>query len=559
MNYDSIACEFYLQGKWVDLNDYRLQAAGISGSMGIRSSNPIDRVASTGQLTLVLHNVNNLFTPGHANCMSGFQSGMRFRLRLTFEGRSRTRFYGVVPPNGIEIGTTQFMSVTRVKVLDYMEQFAIHQLDLPTYTTNKRLEQVVALILANMPIKPLSTSYGTGRSTFASVFDTLRDKTRAMQEVSKATLSELGYVYVKQTTDSDEVLTVENRGFRSGKALAQVSVIDSTTTDDTRITQAGDTRITEAGDTRILPTTTTVDTTVDAVFNNNYRGVEVKHAESYYNQVDSKAYPRKVDTSDVVLFTLERPLEIGAYQTVTMKGRFRDPNQEAQTVAALSTVAPVSGTDFIFNAAEDESGANITANLSVTAVYGANGVDYTLTNTGSITGYVTQLQARGKGVYIYRPVEILREDETLVANDGARTLNLDLPYQDDPLQTTDIAVALFDKYKAKHTTINSITLIANRLDTSINRTGIGASGSFYTEYLINAFMDLNIGDKIKVVAPSVGIEQDCFIQSIDFTITSGDIVTYTYGLQDSMYETHEAWILGDSTYGVLGTTTILGY
>ena len=47
MKYDSIACEFYLQGKGWDLNDYRLQAAGITGSMG--SSNPIDRVASTGQ------------------------------------------------------------------------------------------------------------------------------------------------------------------------------------------------------------------------------------------------------------------------------------------------------------------------------------------------------------------------------------------------------------------------------------------------------------------------------------------------------------------------------
>ena len=554
MKYDSIACEFYLNGRWVDLNAYRLQAAGITGSMGIRGSNPIDRVASTGQLTLVLHNVNNLFTPGHANCMSGFQSGMKFRLRLTYEGRTRTRFYGVVPPNGIEIGTTQFMTVTRVKVLDYMEQFAVHQLNLPAYTTNKRLEQVVALILANMPIQPLSVSYGTGRSTFKSVFDTLRDKTRAMQEVSKATLSELGYVYIKQTTDSDEVLTVENRGFRSGKTLATVNV----RTVAERVTEAGDTRITEAGDVR---ETQAEFTTVDAVFNNNYREIEVKHAESYYNQVDSKAYPRKVDTSDVVLFSLERPLKIDAYQTVTMMGRFRDPNQEAQTVAALSTVTPVSGTDYIFNTEEDESGSDITSDLEVTAVYGANGVDYTLENTGAITGYVTQLQARGKGVYIYRPVEILREDEALVSNDGARTLNLDLPYQDDPLQTTDIAVALLDRHKAKHTTINSITLIANRLDTSIKRPNPdtpGASGS-YTEYLINAFMDLQIGDKIKVVAPSVGIEQDCFIQSIDFTITSGDIVTYTYGLQDAMYETYDVWILGDSTYGVLGTTTILGY
>ena len=550
MKYDSIACEFYLNSVWVDLNQYRLQAAGITGSMGIRSSRPIDRVASTGQLTLVLHNVNNLFTPGHVNCMQGFESGMRFRLRLSYEGRTRTRFYGIVPPDGIEIGTTQFMSVTRVKVLDYMEQFAIHQLDLPTYATDKRLEEVIALILANMPIQPLSVSYGTGKSTFASVFDTLRDKTRAMQEVSKATLSELGYVYVKQSATSDEILTVESRGSRSGKTLATVNVKTLSAPGELRITEDGDTRITEDGDTRI---TQPLFTSVNAVFDNNYREIGVKHAEAYYNQVDTKAYPRKVDTSDVILFSLERPLEIGAYQTVTMKGRFRDPNQEAQSVAALSTVTPVSGTDYIFNAAEDESGANLTADLSVTAVYGANGVDYTLENTGAITGYVTQLYARGKGVYIYRPVENMEEDETLVSNDGARTLNMDLPYQDDPLQTIDIATALLAKYKQKYTAVQSLTLIANRNDTYLMPAGN------YQDFLLNAFMDLNVGDKVKVKADSVGIEQDCFIQSIDFTITSGDIITYTYGLQNSMYETYDAWILEDATYGVLGTTTILGY
>lgn len=555
MKFDSIACEFRLQDAWVDLNDYRLQAAGINASTGIRSSRPIDRVASTGQLTLVLHNVNNLFTPGHENCVPGFQSGMRFRLAFTYEGRRMTRFYGIVPPDGIEIGTTQFMTVTRVKVLDYMEQFAVHQLNLPAYTTNKRLEQVVALILANMPVKPLSVSYGTGKSTFASVFDTLRDKTRAMQEVSKATLSELGYVYVKQSATSDEILTVESRGSRSGKTLATVNV-RTVAEPDMRVTEAGNTRITEAGDVR---ETQAKFTTVDAVFNNNYREIGVKHAESYYNQIDTKAYPRRIDTSDVILFSLERPLEVGANQTVTMKGRFRDPNQEAQTVAALSTVTPVAGTDYIFNAAEDESGANLTANLSVTAVYGANGVDYTLTNNGAITGYVTQLLARGKGVYIYRPVEKTEEDAALVSNDGARTLNLDMLYQDDTLQTADIGSALLEKYKQKSTIIQSVTFIANRDDKSVIQKSIGTETVYFQDYLLNAFMDLNIGDKIKIIAPSVGIEQDGFIQAIDFSVTAGDIVTYTYGLQDSMYETYDAWILGDSTYGVLGITTILGY
>ena len=546
MRYDSIACEFFLQGAWVDLNGYRLQPAGISGSMGIRSSNPTDRVASTGSLSLTLHNVNNMFTPGHENCWAGFQAGMRFRLRLSYGGRTRTRFYGIVPPDGIEIGTTKFMTVTRVKALDYMEQFANHQLDLPAYAIDKRLEEIVALILDNMPVKPLSVSYGTGRSTFKNVFDTIRDKTRAMQEVSKVTLSELGYVYLAQTADCDEVLVVENRGARSGKALATVDVVSILGGSDKRITQAGDGRTTQDGDTRIIQTSFA---TVGAVFDNNYREIEVSHGAAYYNQIDSKAYPRKVDTSDVVLFALERPLEIGANQTVTMKGRFRDPTQEAQTVAALSTVTPVSGTDYLFNASEDETGANLTASLSVTAVYGANGVDYTLTNTGAITGFVTQLQARGKGVYTYRPVERLEEDEMLVSMDGNHTLNLDMPYQDNPLETTDIAVALLDKYKSKRTEIKSVAFIANRDDNS----------TAYPDLLLNAFIDLNVGDKVKIKANSVGIDDDYFIQAIDFSITSGDIVTYKLGLKSSVYETIDAWILGDVALGILGSTTILGY
>ena len=47
-------------------------------------------------------------------------------------------------------------------------------------------------------------------------------------------------------------------------------------------------------------------------------------------------------------------------------------------------------------------------------VYGANGVDYTLENTGAITGYVTQLQARGKGVYISVSYTHLRAHETVL-------------------------------------------------------------------------------------------------------------------------------------------------
>lgn len=544
MRFDDIKCEFLLNNRWIDLNQYRLQPAGIRASVGIRDAHPLSRVASTGKLSLTLINTDNQFTPCHPNCMAGFHGGMYFRLRVSAEGRVRTRFYGRVAVNGISIQTNNKLVVTKIEVLDYMQQLATHQLNLPAYATDKRLEEVVELIIDNMPVKPLSTSYGTGRSTFAFVFDTISEKTRGLTEVSKATLSELGYVYTKQTDARDEVLVVENRGYRSGKPLASVNV--STFDSDTRVTQDNDIRITQDGSVRVTQHSFSQ---ADAVFIDAHKTAAIDHAKHYFNQVTTKAYPRRIDTQNVALFVLDRALSIGAEETITLKGSFRDPDQLAVSVAALSTVDPVSGTDYLGNTAEDNTGTDITADLTVTAVYGTNGVDYTITNNGTTAGFVTHLQARGRGIYTYRMIENVEADDGFILYEGTIDLGVDMQYQDNPLVTKDIAIGLLDKHRQKLTSITKITFIANRDETE----------SEYPDLLASAFLDLNVGDKIRIVDRTVGIENDYFIQGLDFDIAQGDVISFSYTLKEAIYETYEAWILDSATQSQLGQTTILGY
>ena len=74
-----------------------------------------------------------------------------------------------------------------------------------------------------------------------------------------------------------------------------------------------------------------------------------------------------------------------------------------------------------------------------------------------------------------------------------------------------------------------------------------------------AFATLQVGDKIRLEVTSTGYEADAFVQGMDFEITAGDVVTYTLYLKDVLYDTDEAWILEDATYGVLGSTTVLGF
>lgn len=473
---------------------------GLQISQGIAGNGLLDRTASTGTLKFRLQNINNLYTPGHVNSDSNFEVGAKIYAAIGVVG-GYYRFMGTIsqidPVYGD--GITNYVNVT---VVDYMDMLARHELQLPAFAQNKKMEEVVALIIANMPVAPNLTDYGTGQDTFATVFDTTRSTTRALTEIAKVTQSELGMTWVE--TGSALNQTLRTRGRNGFQAVASSATF----------------------------------TDADII------GAEIEHGADYYNEVVTETYPRRVDASATsVLFSLDRPVTVGAGATVNISGSYSDPDQKAVEVSGIGMVTPVATTDYLMNTAEDGSGTNITAYLTVTATYGANGVDYALANSYGSAGYVTKLQARGKGVYAFQPVTYSAEYSTGINAHGRRTLRVDMPYQDNPLVGVDFAQSILDAVKAIGLRVTSITYEANK-----------------SAALAAAFVGLNIGDRITLDLSDYGLSLDAFITRVEVDVSEGGLVTCTYGLLDEALTLAGGyWTLDSASYSQLGETTKLGF
>jgi hypothetical protein len=129
---------------------------------------------------------------------------------------------------------------------------------------------------------------------------------------------------------------------------------------------------------------------------------------------------------------LQKPLQIPANGIVDgLRGQYRDPNGKSVNISGSSMVTPVSGTDYIANSLANGTGTVLTGNLTVTATYGTSEVKYKLQNTGATAMYVTTLQARGIGNYIYDAAGVLYESSSSIAKYGASEISLDMPYISD--------------------------------------------------------------------------------------------------------------------------------
>ena len=505
---------------------------------GILARGPLDRVAGTGVLKFALRNdrwnasrVENLYTPGHAAALIGWRPGVKVRLRFELEGRYWYKFYGTIPPGGIAIDREA--GRVSVEVRDFMEQAAIHEIQLPTLEQNKRMDEIIPLIVAGMPVQPLAVDYKTGTETFSSAFDTVRQETRAKTEMAKVALSEVGYIYIAHRPDAPEVLVAESRYTRNDKYGLDTFGVE---TSGILLTEGAESLLSEDGEELEYVSTEQV----DALFSTAEFDISLVSSE-VYNRVRTRAYPRKVDAAAVILFELDRPVEIAAGETRLLWAQYRDPEARASATSGIDMVAPLSGTDYTANAQADGGGADRTADLSVTADYGTSGVAYALENVGITALYVTKLQARGKGVYTYNSVDFVSEDTTSMAVHGMRLLDVDMRYQDNPLQAEAAATALLQKYSEANTLIERAWFCANRSDLSAR-----------------AFLELDAGSKIEIEDVSGGMGGQYFVNGWEFGMQD-NLINATWYLKLAADESFTAWYLEQVGAGELGQTTILGF
>jgi hypothetical protein len=237
---------------------------------------------------------------------------------------------------------------------------------------------------------------------------------------------------------------------------------------------------------------------------------------------------------------------MGAGAIVNLHIPYRDPTGGAPKACGMDMVAPLGYDDdpvnytFRMSVNDDDTGGDLSATLTVAPTYGLEAVDYVLTNAGAV-GYVTCLKAIGRGIYIYDPVENVAMDTTSRDIFGYKSDTIDMKYQDDVNTAASVCALFLARNKAPREIPIAITFMAN-----INTT------------LMLAFLTIDMGDLIRVTETQTGIDGYCYVQKVEFTIKP-PLIYFTWSLKEALSMSEFYWLLEDATYGLLDSTTVLGY
>jgi len=277
----------YLDGGWVDLTSDCIKD-DIFAMWGMMGNNPFDRLATTGRMNFQLNNVTGKYSPDRAGVLAGWKQGVPVRLILTYAGEDYVRFRGMV--SKIDIKTGLRAKRVFVTALDWMDYAAQYPLVSQGYVSEASGDDALNIIVPAMPIPPQNTDFDVGASTFPVLFDTLSTKTRAYTEFSKIAFSEFGYIYLKKDKASGETLVFESANYRNGlRELTELAPGETFTAD------------------------------------NSMMDADVTYGDQIINRIDLRAYPKRLDTTEQVLFSLGSPMRIGSGETIEFVGQYTDP------------------------------------------------------------------------------------------------------------------------------------------------------------------------------------------------------------------------------------------
>lgn len=502
---------------WTDITEDVLIDPGVSIRYGIAGTGPLDLVASTGTMKLVLNNSEDnsaglmgYYSPRHRRCRPGFALGIRIRFTYLIPGSSDGygKFIGRLRDIQPEPGQYRDRK-TVCQVVDYMNELAISRYNLATQL-DKRPDEILELLLDEVPRQPDGTDFDVADSTFPYALDNGPvERSTAITEVQRLCQSEFGRCYIRGGLNTWGELRFEKRTARL--IPSPVATFDGTMQELDAGSGAG----------------------------------KVK------NKAKVTVHPRRVDSAaTTVLFakpSQQNPAVLPT-QTIRVSGRYVDPSNPNARIGGTDMVTPAATTDYTMNAAQNGSGSDLTANFSVTAAYGANQVDYTITNNGGTTGYVTKLQARGRGLYDYDPLEAEESNEDSIESIGESAVTLDMPYQG--LFTTAEAIAEFlvATWSSHEPPPNS----SRRGSPGVTEASIRVTPR--TVPGLTQLMALEPGVAITVREELSVVNDVYFIQGVQIRI-DGDSVDFDFDLQRALIA--RFWQLGDAGFSELGDTTVL--
>jgi hypothetical protein len=531
-NIDFVKYEIKIDDSWQDITSDVI--SDTTCSYGIRGNGPKDRIANTGTLSFYLRNdAGNLggkigfYSPYNSNSKSGWRTGLPVRLTIGCFDYEFVKFYGHISNMQSDNSDNSRVKITCVDWLDYANN---HPIVAPVIQYSKNAAEGIDAVLATMPIQPLATEFNTCETTFPTIFDITKSNTKATSEFNKMVLSEYGFLYLK----SGEKLVLEGRKTRNASNTIKKTPVSKINSGSLKI-NGGGYLLLNTGD-RIK-----INAAQELIFDNSMIDLDVSYGTNLINHVAAKSYPRRVDTSNVVLYAQSDTMTLEPGETKSnIRGMYSDPNG-GNKVNAKSIETPISGTDYIMNARADGIGTNLNANLVITYNAGAESVIYSVTNTSAVKGYILKLQFKGLGIYTYTTTEDIAESEDSINTYGYADIGIEMKYMDDSNQARSIANIILNQEKNPRLVLNKINMIANSSD-----------------FAMNAFLYSDIGDLIYVKERKNGVDGYYYIQGADFFINNTKkSIGYSWILKDAFVMTEQFWTLGIVGKSELGSTTIV--
>ena len=489
----------YISGNWVQLKDVQ----PVSGEWGITDNKPTSRIASPGTLNLQLNNNDGRYSPQGPSALTGWQKGIPFKMVVTYQGKTYIRFYGFVEDIVVKQHNLDPMCyVTVLDWLDYAQRFAVIN---PSIQTNQTGDQYINSLLSLMAIQPQAKNLSSGFEIFPTIFDAVTSETKAFDELSKIALSELGYVYLQKDKIYGETLRFESTNDRYGWKPTDTFPIPDITVNYLLKSGSADKVLTCAGD-KLLLNNPNLSLSMTIQTDPAITEFETPYGDYQVNRMTVTAYPRLIDTSSVVLFTLSTPVPIPAGLSITIKGTYANPSG-GLPVNGMNMITPAATTDFLANTLAAGGGTDFTSDIVVTPVYGTEGFTHLVTNTGSHSGYIIKFNCRGKGVYKYNPISAMPTDATSINTYGYESESLDQVYKVDYGSGATFANSIIEDYKNPNTLLTSITMCANNTNNSMY-----------------AFLLGDVGQLYNIIIPEAGINGRYYIEGVSFDMQNGVIM-----------------------------------
>jgi hypothetical protein len=502
--------EFYNGTAWVDITADEI-AGTLSWYGGIRGAGPTERVAVPGQLQVEMDNSAGnsgaklgYYSPDHANVQTGWRIGAKIRVKLVSGGNTRYWLYRItdVKPVMGQYGPRR----VEVTASDYMDEFSKRKVSGLDIALDKSGEQLLALLVASLPFPPTATSYATGAFAMPYAFANERDEdTYCLTVLQKISQSDLSYIYVDGDATDGETLHFENH---SSRLATHASA---------------------------------------ATLTNTMSDMDVEHKTgNIYNKIRCTVYPVDRDVVVSVLGSISEEFSMEPGEVKTLYIPYRDEGSERRISGILSLdptygYAPITAnTDYRMSSKPNDGGNDLNANLSIVAVAGANNLMATVTNSAAVKGYVNLLQIRGFAVRMFDNIDSISSDTTSITAYGERTISYSMPYQNQTAVGQAFADELLRRHKDAKTHIQSVSFYANRNST-----------------LMGYALTLGIGARVTITETATGVDTQFFVNGYNYELQAGNVLNVTWNLERNYSSGVAYWILGDTTYGILGSTTVL--